>query len=418
MRNKGLIATIVVMSAVIITLIAALLLMQLPTAFSFDDVKDLFVRKTTEVAKETTADVIETSETIEIEEEKLNTGSKTYTSNNGRININYPEISGMKDKDLQDKINNKIKVNATSIISLYPISTALQNLDIEYDIKHLSEDYITITYEGRVVGINSTPTNKNTKNSTGSSSKSSNSSDPYLDGFVDPLKVFGGSTVAPQNNISLPSVNALPMPTQNEVQVYDNSASATVRRPDDHASAADGGPTVSEIKSPTSPRNSLISEDKIATNNPSPTANIVSNETYPYNNGNVYNPPVYGHTSTSASTIDQKIFYTNTIDLKTGIDLTLKDYVTDFDALAKYARSSDVEFVNIDDNNKAEVRKYIRRTIQSTLKNYLENYSDFRNEGITNWPKHFSYRDDDGTIYFTIKLSSKLGNYAIIKYNK
>ena len=102
----------------------------------------------------------------------------------------------------------------------------------------------------------------------------------------------------------------------------------------------------------------------------------------------------------------------------TSANLPKKDYVKDLSALAKYARSNDVEFVNIDESNRTEVIKYIRKTVQSTLTEYLTKYSDFRNEGVKNWPKHFSYRDEDGTVYFTIKLSSKLGNYAIIKYKK
>ena len=55
---------------------------------------------------------------------------------------------------------------------------------------------------------------------------------------------------------------------------------------------------------------------------------------------------------------------------------------------------------------------------EQPLAESLEKYSDFHDEGNTIWPKHFSYRDEDGTLYFTVKLSSRLGNYAIIKYNK
>ena len=42
--------------------------------------------------------------------------------------------------------------------------------------------------------------------------------------------------------------------------------------------------------------------------------------------------------------------------------------------------------------------------------------ADFRNKGLNSWPKIFSYKDVDGTVYFSVKLSSKLGNYAIVKY--
>ena len=34
---------------------------------------------------------------------------------------------------------------------------------------------------------------------------------------------------------------------------------------------------------------------------------------------------------------------------------------------------------------------------------------------MKSWPKSFSYADEE-YIYFTVRLSTKLGNYAIVKY--
>ena len=96
------------------------------------------------------------------------------------------------------------------------------------------------------------------------------------------------------------------------------------------------------------------------------------------------------------------------------MDVHLSEFA-DPATLAKYARSSKVEFVNIDSTDRTAVRNYIKKTIQSTLTEQLS-AADFRNETLKTWPKNFSYRDEDGTIYFTCRLSSKLGNYAIIKY--
>ena len=69
---------------------------------------------------------------------------------------------------------------------LYPISTALQNLNVSCEVRRFDDSYITIIYEGRVVG------RTNGNSSSGSSKKNNNANvaggkDPYLDGFVDPL---------------------------------------------------------------------------------------------------------------------------------------------------------------------------------------------------------------------------------------
>lgn len=417
MKNKGLIATIVVMSAVIITLIAVILLMQMPTIFSLDNIKDTFLKRATgEVTEVPTSIDIETEEIVETTETeevvKLTTTKKTYTSHKERINIEYPEISGMENVALQEAINVKIKNNAISVINLYPISTALQKLNIACDVKYINDDCITILYEGRVVGINSNASNANSKggsttsgSSNANAGKKSNVADPYLDGFVDPL---AGAAFQQNFNFNIPTAQDIVPPANVQTQNannYNRNETRAYIDPDTHT--ADAGPSVSEIRTPTAKGGGgIVSSGYIANNNPS--------------SADGSNIPVYGYTGTdtSARTIDQKIFYTNTIDLKTGKDISLKDFVTDFEALAKYARSSDVEIINIDEADRTEVRNYIRRTVLPTLTSYLEKYSDFRNEILTAWPKHFSYRDEDGTIYFTIKLSSRLGNYAIIKYNK
>ena len=146
------------------------------------------------------------------------------------------------------------------------------------------------------------------------------------------------------------------------------------------------------------------------------TQNIAPTETSA-GNSNVYSLPVSGFANTNASDIDQRIYYTNTINLKTGLDMRLSDYVKDFDALAKYLRSSKVEFANIDDSDRKQVREYVNKTVQSKYVEQMRT-ADFRNEGVSSWPKIFSYRDTDGTVYFSVKLSSKLGNYAIVKYQQ
>lgn len=439
MKNKGLIATIVVMSAVIITLIVILILTQMSSINQLSDllnVKKSNVETVVETPKpaETETQIIETTE--QVVAEKVTSTTKTYTSHNGRINIDYPVVSGLDDKTIEASVNERLYNNAISIVKLYPISTALQRLTISCDVKTLNSDIITVLYSGRVVGDDAKGNNVNRISALPSdtkitTNKNNSASDPYLDGFVDPLA--NGAYIPPTNNIEI-------VVEQPSVEVYENNDARTPQTSGRDTSTSDTGPSVAQPISPTSSRNrsgnnqsNIITNDSVANgeyssngvySNPNAagsnlpvSSNAKSETNQSFDNDNT---KVYGYTNTniSASTIDQKIFYTNSINLKTGKNITLKDYESDFEKLAKYARSSNVEFVNIDDSNRSEVRQYIRRTVLPTLTEYLEKYSDFRDDGVKNWPKHFSYKDEDGNIYFTIKLTSKLGNFAIIKYKK
>lgn len=391
MKNKGLIATIVVLVAVIITLIAVVFLMQMPTILS---VEGFFLNKKKETTIISTTEIVTTereteTETTTIPVPKKTTKIENYNGHNNHVSIDYPQIEGMDDLDLQAKINEKIKTNALSIVPLYPISTALQNLNISCGVKRFDDSYITVIYEGRVVGR----TNKNTT-SNNNSTRSNNSNavggkDPYLDGFVDPLAVynqFNQYNIAPTSTISYNTETT----TSRRVEVERAGQNTKVLLQNDRIGTADEGPVVSTIARPTAPARSSSYIDNTAENN-----------------------PIFGYTS--VSTVDQKIFYTNTIDLRTGQDMSLSDYVTDLDKLSRWIRSSKVEFTNIDDKDRKKVREYVNLTVQSRYLEQMKN-ADFRNKGLTQWPKIFSYRDEDGTVYLSVKLSSKLGNYAIVKY--
>lgn len=448
MKNKGLVATIVVLIAVIITLVAVLVLMQMPTILTkdglagkiFNNKSESTIISTVETTEKKKIDINETTEALP----KITTMVEHYSAYKDHVNIDYPQIVGLDDNSMQEKINNKIKTNALSIVPLYPISTAVQNLNISCEVKHLDENYIIIVYEGKVVGVkagNSGSSSSKSSNSGSSSKKGTSYNDPYLDGFVDPLATFGQN--AAQMNI-MPTTSApisyTTQPTTASVEVTKNSNASNTVMPDPNSSStADKGPTPVDIKSPTAPanRNASVAVENQATNNPTGGSSpVVNSNNYSSSgvyysqsgtqvaptetssaNSTTYSLPVYGFVNTNASDIDQKIYYTNMIDLKTGKDMKLGDFVTDLDALAKYLRSSKVEFVNIDDSERKAVRDYINKTVQSK---YVEQMkaADFKNESITTWPKIFSYRDSDGVVYFSVKLSSKLGNYAIVKYKK
>lgn len=411
MRNKGLVAVIIILFGVIIALGAMLVLVAKPEGFSFGFF-DRFIPTAT-IVETTTEEIIETSEEI-IEKTPLTSTIKKYTGYNGNVNIEYPEIVGLDDSDLEARINNKIKMNATSIVSLYPVSTALQTLDISCEVKILNDDIITIIYTGRLLG-------KTVKSSSTNSSNNSNSS--TNDNYVNYNQYIMPTTAAAQQ--STINSNALPLPSSNTTN---NSSTNTYGKSNvigpqnvspsvNNSGTADLAPTVREITSPTA-ESRYITSGNTSTNTPTYGNGSTNSSNAPILDGSQvsFSAPIFGYasTNTSASTIDNKIFYTNTINLKTCLDVHLSEFA-DPTTLAKYARSSKVEFVNIDSSNKTEVRNYIKKTVQSTLAEQLSE-ADFRNVTLKNWPKNFSYRDEDGTIYFTCRLSSKLGNYAIIKY--
>lgn len=444
MRNKGLIATIVVLIAVIITLIAVVFLMQMPTILSNDSWAGKFLNKkettivsTTETTETTTIARVETTAQLP----KLTTKVENFTGYKDHVSIDYPQIVGLDDVSWQEKLNNKIKTNALAIVPLYPISTAVQDLNISCEVKYLDEDYITIIYEGRVVGVKARSGSPGSSSS-GSSNKNNASGipDPYLDGFVDPLAIWGQNvnqanmmpTTSAPINYSVPT-------TANNVEItHNNNPNNNIVPNKNLTGTADKGPVVSTIKAPTAKRDESFAVEETAINNPTGNLSPIVNNNYSSSgvyyysqsgteiiaptetssrNSEIYSLPVSGFVNTNASDIDQKIYFTNTINLKTGLDMKLGDYVSDFNALAKYLRSSKVEFANIKDSDRKAVREYVNKTVQSK---YVEQMkaADFRNEGVASWPKIFSYKDTDGTIYFSVKLSSKLGNYAIVKYKK
>lgn len=417
-KNGGLIATIVIMSGVIVILLITILVVKTPTIFNF--VNFDFFKKQEAIVEPTKENIEETKNYIEIvEAPRLDVTINTYEGYKGSVSIEYPEITGMADVEMQKKVNDKLRTNALSIVPLYPISTALQNLDICCQVNYLDEKYITVLYTGEVIGKN-----VNKSSGGGSTTKATNNSDLYLNGAYDPY-ANGSINQSAVNNIVSNAANIslfgdLPLPKVN-TETYDSSANTknksgqsnqlNGKKTDVSDSTADKGPTVYENPGPGKRDRSVgpNTDDLDMITGPGVNKNITTN-----------NLPIssFAGTNTSASTIDQKIFYCNTIDLKTGLDVSLPDLVSDLSALAKYARSSKAELVNVDASKVGEVRAYIRKTIPDTLTEHMKNESDFRNTDLKIWPKHFSFLGSDGYVYFTIKLSSKLGNYAIIKYKK
>lgn len=434
-KNKGLITTIIVLSGIIVILLATILIIKSP--FVSD------VKETEEETFETTT-LVETSMEEETtipdvkEEEKPkvpNVEKSKYTGYKNHVNIEYPLLTGMEDKDLESKLNYKIQKNALSIIQLYPISTAIQKLNIEYEIKHIDENTITIIYTGDVKGVDLGKTNTANNNETTINSAALSE---YYQNIINQANINNNApvTIVPDNNVdnninNNTSNNNTYEPTNGAHQSSGYIVNSS-KGLNNESHTSDGGPTVKENKGPGAPKEEKPKSNVVNPNQINSTGTAPSTGTSGSNNsaeapfssttgnntsGNS-NLPISGfsNTNTSPSTISQKIYYVNTIDLKTCKDISLSDYVSDFDALSKYIRSSKVEFINVDKSNRSAVRKYVNLTVQSRYAKSLKEEADFCDKDLKHWPKHFSYKDEDGNIYISVKLSSKLGNYAIVKY--
>lgn len=385
MKSKLLALLSILVSLFIVLCIAIILMMQFPDLkenlleIIRQDVVEAIVSPTREKAEEETTEVVKETET-EVEVVKTPEYVKEmYIAHNNNVQIEYPVIhSTLIGDEKLAKINEKIYENAISIVKLYPISTSMQKLTINSTVEYLDDSKITILYEGKVVGKAVREGEKvqtsgsSGGNYTGSSSLSDN----------------------PSNNYQVPGATYIPNGTTNAYQQNNNINNNFNVNNDNRMYVPE---TVIDNNIPTTNRQATITSP-----GGSPVANNYTNSA-----PGVLFPQNY------TVNVDQKIFYTNTIDLNLVMDINLALYDAS-ETLARYARSSDVNIINATSENLNDIKKYIKRYTVSQLTDMISN-ADFKNKKMTSWPKCFSY-DKDGSLYFSIKLSSKLGNYAIIKY--
>ena len=353
--KKFLLVLSIIVAVFLVFCTAVILLVQFPGFHN--SVAGLITPTTVETSKE----IIETTRVIETEPTTVETTEplptlKTSVSNykyKGCIDIEYPVVDGMDNKQLQEKINKKIYDNAKSIVDLYPISTSMQELNVTANVKEINEDILTIIYEGRVIGY----TVKDGEFYQSSSNDTISRSNPLSDN--------------PSNNYQVPGF-------EDAFNVIPNI------------------------------NGEYFGEEPIIAGDQSTNGQLPSD-------GNIYQeigPGVLGFSRTI--NVDQRVFYTNTINMKTGDDIYLSQLVNP-ETLAKYARSSKAEIVNATEYNESEIRTYIRKSTVTALTEVFTK-ADFHNSKMNYWPKSFSYVEGND-LYFTVKLSSKLGNFALIKYS-
>lgn len=108
----------------------------------------------------------------------------------------------------------------------------------------------------------------------------------------------------------------------------------------------------------------------------------------------------------------RRIFYTNTVNLRTGSSMSLRDFV-DARTLGGYVLQEDCQFETTDQNLLSYIRVYLSAHDSSYYEAIFQN-ADFplKTQG---WPQSFCY-ENKGDIVFSIPVSSALGDYVLARY--
>ena len=361
----------------------------------------------------------ETQETTKKEEAKkpvkaeprLKSHTDYYLENEGKVSVEYPIVNGMDELSVEEALNNKLRVNAASIVALLPVNVATDFLNIHCDVTYLNTDKVVVTYKGTYQKGKST-TKKSTNTGSSTTKKSTSKSvpaqtaaayDPYLNGYVDPFAALPSynSLGGAMNQNILPGVGSV---NQNYNQADTGIVNAPVTNgvePNVNNQNSQSSNVNNSNRFPNGPAG--IDENGVL--DKGPTVEVIERPT----------APVSGYASTDSSGYTN-IFYTNVIDFLTLRDVYLVKTV-DTQKLAKYVLSDKVEFENVGQENISKVKSYIKSNYTESKLKAIFDKADFKNDKLTEFPSSFSYTLGK-TTYVSLKVSHALGDYVIIRYEQ
>lgn len=365
-------------------------------------------------------EIEETYETAKKEETKkpvkaeprLKSHTDYYLENEGKVSVEYPIVNGMDELSVEEALNNKLRVNAASIVALLPVNVATDFLNIHCDVTYLNTDKVVVTYKGTYQkGKATTKKSTNTGSSTTKKSSSGTSVpkttaaayDPYLNGYVDPFAALPSynSIGGALNQNTLPGVGTV---NQNINQagagIVNAPASGSVE-PNVNNQNTQSSNVNNSNKYPNGPAG--IDENGVL--DKGPTVQVIERPT----------SPVSGYASTDSNDYTN-IFYTNVIDFLTLRDIYLVKTV-DTQKLAKYVLSDKVEFENVGTESISKVKSYIKSNYTESKLKAIFDKADFKNDKLTEFPSSFSYTLGK-TTYVSLKVSHALGDYVIIRYEQ
>lgn len=114
-----------------------------------------------------------------------------------------------------------------------------------------------------------------------------------------------------------------------------------------------------------------------------------------------------------------RLFYTNTVDVKTISDVSLRDAADPY-TMAAYALAEDVQLKDADEETLRAYREQQKTMSVEQYQTCLER-GDFPlkkgADGTTvTWPDSFSYAAD-GALYFSVPVPHAMGDYVIVEYD-
>lgn len=89
-----------------------------------------------------------TMESMEIEK-KGTLVTEVFQENN--ILIRYPQVTDLKDDNLEEEINHKLKDDALKILEYYKVAFEGDAMESNFDVKKSNEDFLSIVYKGSYI---------------------------------------------------------------------------------------------------------------------------------------------------------------------------------------------------------------------------------------------------------------------------
>lgn len=382
MRNRNIILSIILIFGIIVMAVVTFILIKFPNNNNSLDIND-------------NDRVVIVDETPSYREERLTYDISHYSDRDGKVDIEYPQVDGYLDDNSTKNVNTKLQVNATSILALHELKDNIDSLDINCTVKSFDNDKIVVVYEGELlyhtgkVKVENKNTNNNydtydEKPANSSSSRKSNNVnsnfgyDPNYDNYGG---VQSGNTSNTYNGFGDPN--------------YDNYIGSNTNS--------------SNTNSPISQNSSSGNPTFFGGNTGLPISNTdVNANMYPGANN-----AITGFANTKF--YEKKIYYTNTVDLKTCKDIYLSECI-DINVLSELIKGNDKNSLTVISENENEVRKYMTKLSLTNIKKMLKE-ADFQNSALTFWPESFSYVDND-YVYVSLPTNSELNDYVIIRYKK
>lgn len=105
--------------------------------------------ETTPAPSQITIDITTEAETTAPSNGRMEANNLTYENNN--VVVNYPELVGMSDTEVQDWANQEIEKDVMSLLKYYDVDEETDTLELKYDVSTIYRGEFSLVYEGTLV---------------------------------------------------------------------------------------------------------------------------------------------------------------------------------------------------------------------------------------------------------------------------